>query len=331
MSTVSRVLSGRPDVSPATRERVQALIAERRFSPNNNAQRLKQQESRTVCAIVKGTSNALFASLLERLQNRIEEAGYTAAVSYLDEEADELEAARLACREAHPCGLFFLGASRALFQERFSQIHVPAVLLTASAQGMGFPNLSSVCTDDAAAAQAAMDFLLRQGRRRVAIIGGSLELSDVSRLRLEGCRRSLEAHGLSFAQDCRYETARFSLGSAHRAMGRLLASFPQTDAVFCMSDLMALGAMRALFDSGRTVPGDVSLMGFDGIPMSRYSVPRLATVQQDAPQIAARGMALLRRAMEGLGPAVYETVPFSILPGESVRPGEGFHKQEDSL
>ena len=72
VSTVSRVLSGHPDVSPATRERVQELIRLHRFSPNNNAQRLKQQESRTVGIVVKGTSNALFASLIEVLQTRIE-------------------------------------------------------------------------------------------------------------------------------------------------------------------------------------------------------------------------------------------------------------------
>ena len=269
VSTVSRVISGHPDVSPNTRERVQALIRLHNFSPNNNAQRLKQQESRTIGIIVKGTSNALFASLIEHLQTHIEQAACTAAVVYLDEEGDELQAALQFCRETHPCGLFFLGSNRGAFMQHFSEITVPSVLLTVSAEGMFFPNLSSVCIDDE-----------KQGR---------------------------------------YETARFSLSSSYRAMGRLLDSFPQLTAVLCMSDLMAIGAMRAIFDRGLRTPDNISVIGFDGIELSRYCIPKLTTVLQNAEQIASRGMALLLEAISGRDGAVYETVPFTIVEGESVR------------
>ncbi len=319
VSTVSRVISGHPDVSPNTRERVQALIRLHNFSPNNNAQRLKQQESRTIGIIVKGTSNALFASLIEHLQTHIEQAACTAAVVYLDEEGDELQAALQFCRETHPCGLFFLGSNRGAFMQHFSEITVPSVLLTVSAEGMFFPNLSSVCIDDAAGAEAAMEFLLDHGHRNIAVIGGSLSSSDASRVRFSGCCRCLERHGLSFEKQGRYETARFSLSSSYRAMGRLLDSFPQLTAVLCMSDLMAIGAMRAIFDRGLRTPDNISVIGFDGIELSRYCIPKLTTVLQNAEQIASRGMALLLEAISGRDGAVYETVPFTIVEGESVR------------
>lgn len=319
VSTVSRVLSGHPDVSPATRKRVQELIRLHRFSPNNNAQRLKQQESRTVGIVVKGTSNALFASLIEELQTRIEQASLTAALVYLDEEGDELQAALQFCREAHPCGLFFLGSNREAFLQRFSEISVPAILLTTSAEGLPFPNLSSVCVDDAAAAGAMMEYLLRHGHRHIAVIGGSLSQSDASRERFAGCRQAMERHGLSFEEQGRYETARFSLESSHRAMERLLDQFPGMTAVFCMSDLMAIGALRAVFDRGLRSPNDISVVGFDGIALSQFCVPRLTTVRQNTEQLAARGMALLLEAINGRPNAAHETIPFSILQGESVQ------------
>lgn len=319
VSTVSRVISGHPDVSPVTRERVQALIRLHNFSPNNNAQRLKQQESRTVGIIVKGTSNALFASLIEHLQTHIEQASCTAAVVYLDEEGDELQAALQFCRETHPCGLFFLGSNRSAFLQNFSEITVPSVLLTASAKGMNFPNLSSVCIDDAAGAEAAMEFLLERGHRKIAVIGGSLSSSDASRVRFAGFCRCFERHGLSFERDGRYETARFSLSSSYRAMGRLLDSFPEVTGVLCMSDLMAIGVLRAICDRGLRAPDDISVIGFDGIELSRYCVPKLTTVLQDTEKIASRGISLLLEAMSGRERAVYETVPYAIVEGESVK------------
>ena len=320
MSTVSRVLSGHPDVSPATRERVQELIRLRQFSPNNNAQRLKQLESKTVGIIVKGTSNALFADLIERLQTLIERASHAAAVVYLDEEGDEIQAALQFCREAHPRGLFFLGSNREAFLKRFSAIESPSVLLTTSAKGLPFPNLSSVCADDAAAAEAAAEHLLENGHRHIAVIGGSPAQSDASRERLAGCREAFSRRGLAFEELCRYETARFSLESAHDAMGRLLDGFPALTAVLCMSDLMAIGAIRAVFDRGLRAPEDVSVTGFDGIELSRFCVPRLTTVRQDTDRLAERGVALLIGMMEGSCGASHETIPFSLIRGESVLP-----------
>ena len=82
---------------------------------------------------------------------------------------------------------------------------------------------------------------------------------------------------------------------------------------------MAIGAMRAIFDRGLHTPDNISVIGFDGIELSRYCIPKLTTVLQNAEQIASRGMALLLEAISGRDGAVYETVPFTIVEGESVR------------
>ena len=82
-------------------------------------------------------------------------------------------------------------------------------------------------------------------------------------------------------------------------MERLLDQFPGMTAVFCMSDLMAIGALRAVFDRGLRSPNDISVVGFDGIALSQFCVPRLTTVRQNTEQLAARGMALLLEAING--------------------------------
>ena len=85
-----------------------------------------------------------------------------------------------------------------------------------------------------------------------------------------------------------------------------------------MSDVMAIGAVRALRDRGRRVPEDISVVGYDGISMASYSVPRLATVRQDTQRLAERGVDVLLRNIERKNRPVHEVVPFQLIPGESV-------------
>ena len=111
----------------------------------------------------------------------------------------------------------------------------------------------------------------------------------------------------------------------YEATVTLLEQFPGLTAIFAMSDVMAIGAIRALHDRGIRVPQDVSVVGYDGIEQAGYCVPRLATVCQDWEQLARRGVEILLRQVEG-GAAVHEIVPFRLSLGESVgRPKENTH------
>lgn len=100
----------------------------------------------------------------------------------------------------------------------------------------------------------------------------------------------------------------------------ILSMTPDLTALFCMSDIIALGALRAAADMGRNVPGDLSIIGYDGIPYAFYSVPRLATIQQDAETIARKGVEDLLIRLNYTRPAHHETIPFRVLAGETVKP-----------
>ncbi len=322
VTTVSRVLNHHPDVSEETRRRVLAVVAEQGFQPNTNARHLKQQTSASIAIIVKGTMNMLFAELMERCQQLLQDAGQNAAVYYLDEDANEVVYAVQLCRERKPLGILFLGGDLEFFQAEFGHITVPCVLLTNSARELDFPNLSSLTTDDEEAAYRVVRYLADQGHRDIGLLGGNWSCTQISYRRVLGCQRAFDELSLPFdARRC--EPCRYSFSDAYDTTKRLLGRCPELTALFCVSDVMALGAIRAIHDLGRRVPRDISVVGYDGIPLSRFSVPRLTTVRQDTQQLARQGVDLLLRNLQRPRPPVHEVAPFQLIAGESVSPPRG--------
>lgn len=319
IGTVSRALNNAPGVSAETRQKILEVVNRHNYEPNANAKHLKQQGSDGIALIVKGTQNMLFADILEQLQSVIEESGYVATVYYIDEEANEVAQARRICAERKPYGILFLGSNLEYFTPDLEGLGIPCLLLTNSAANLRIANLSSVSVDDMAASDRMIEYLYQKGHRNIGIIGGRPNLSRPSLARLAGCQGAMLRLGLPFEMEKQYAFARFSLTGGYTGMEYLLAHCPDITAVFAMSDLMALGALRALQDHGLKVPQDISVAGYDGIALGRYSIPRLTTIRQDMEQLAQRSARILLHCIEEPGRAVHEVVPFDLIEGESVR------------
>ena len=318
VATVSRVLNNHPDVSEETRRRVMAVVDEHGFQPNTNAKHLKQQAGSSIAIIVKGTHNMLFADLVERIQARLRDAGRDASVYYLDEDADEVAYALQLCRERKPVGILFLGGDRKLFRSEFQDITVPCVLLTNIAGDLGFDNLSSITTDDREASRQAVRFLASRGHRHIGMLGGNWSCFQIGHSRFLGCVQACEELGLPFDGERQCEPCRYSLMDGYDAAKRLLGRCPELTAIFAVSDVTAMGTVRALRDLGKRVPEDISVLGYDGIALSDYFVPRLATIRQDTQRMAERGVDVLLRNIERPNRPFHEVVPFQLIPGESV-------------
>ena len=250
IGTVSRALNNAPGVSAETRQKILEVVNRHNYEPNANAKHLKQQANDGIALIVKGTQNMLFADILEQLQSVIEESGYVATVYYIDEEANEVAQARRICAERKPYGILFLGSNLEYFTPDLEDLGIPCLLLTNSAATLRIANLSSVSVDDMAASDRMIEYLYKQGHRRIGIIGGKPNLSRPSLARLAGCQSAMLRLGLPFEMEKQYAYARFSLRSGYEAMEYLLDHSPDITTVFAMSDLMALGAIRALQDHG---------------------------------------------------------------------------------
>ncbi|MGN1002497.1 MAG: LacI family DNA-binding transcriptional regulator [Oscillospiraceae bacterium] len=319
VGTVSRVLNESPNVSEDARRKVEAVVKATDFRLNSNAKHLRQQTNTGIAVIVKGAMNMLFASLVEQLQGLIRERGYACLIYYIDEDDNEVALAIQVCRERHPQGILFLGSTLDDFRRQFSAVTVPCVLVTNSAAALGFANLSSVSTDDAAGAEKAIEHFLALGHRKIGILAGKTGISNAANTRYQGCLRAFAAHGLPFDPERQMVMARFGLASGYDAMTELLDKMPDLTAVFAMSDVMAVGAIRAIRDRGLLVPGDISVIGYDGIDLGRYLDPQLTTIRQHREVIARRSVEILLRCMREHTPAIHEITPFDLIPGGSVR------------
>ena len=319
VGTVSRALNDHPNVSEKARKAILQAAEECGFELNQNAKQLKQQHSNTILVIVKGNNNELFSEMLEFIQPLFARTRYQLAVDYNDEEENEVLRAVQLCREKKPLGLLFLGGNSQNFAQDFGKIDIPAVLVTNDASGLKFDNLSSVCTDDAAAAQCAMEILIALGHRKFAIIGGDRNKSDTSCLRYEGCQRAFRAHGIDFDPEQDYQGVRYSYQDGYNATQALLKAGREFTAVFACADVMAIGAIRALWEAGKRVPEDVSVMGVDGLPLCSFLVPQLSGISQSIQGMANRAVEILLSGIEQGTGAVHETVPFGINRRESVR------------
>ena len=298
VGTVSRVLNNHPDVSEKARKTIMEVVEKHHFKLNNNAKHLKQQASSGIAIIIKGSQNMLFASIVERLQGLIEEKDFVSFIYYIGEEENEVEQAESVCLERHPKGILFLGSNLKFFQERFARIDVPCVLVTNSAEQLHFRNLSSVSTDDAKGAEAAVEYLMNLGHKNIGILGGRMEKSHAAYTRCVGCADAFQKHKMAFDRKKQYEPALFS-----------------------MADVLAMGAIRAICDRGLKVPEDISVIGFDGIELGNYLTPRLTTIRQDRERIADRSMEILLSCMDEEQEeelvAVHELLPFDLVMGES--------------
>lgn len=319
VATVSRALNNHPNVSEKARAAILKAAEESGFQLNTNAKQLKQQKPTSILVVVKGTGNELFSELVENIQNLIAQTSYPLLVDYLDEDDNEVLRAAQLCREKKPLGILFLGGNRQNFQAHFDMIQIPCVLVTNDASDFPYSNLSSVCVDDFQASRCAIDTLAALGHRSIALVGGCREVSDTSRLRYEGSLQAIRDHGLSFDPDRDYQGGRFSYEDGYNAVSRLLADGRHFTALLAQADVMAIGAIRALADHGLRVPEDVSVVGFDGLPLGSYLVPQLSTICQPAQQLAQRSVEILTACIENGASAVHERVPFTLASRESIR------------
>ena len=295
IGTVSRVINNRADVSEEAREKISEIIRERGYQPsgyqpNSNARKLKQVISSEVSIIVRGNKNVFFEYILEEIQIMMRGYDENINVHFIGETDNEVATAARIVSYMKPKGIIFLGGYIDNFRDEFSQINLPCVLVTTGAKDLGFENLSSFTTDYYDAGRFVVNKLLSYGHTRIGILGGysTDSSSEHKNGKITGAVEALDEKGITFDFDRDYEPCAYSAESGYEAALRLLRRSPDLTAVLAVSDSIALGAIRALKDIDRRVPEDVSVIGFDGLTYTKYSIPRLATIRQDTAMMAAR-------------------------------------------
>ena len=296
VTTVSRVLNHRPDVNIATREKVERIIRECHFVGNTNARGLKQGNE-VIAVVIRGRSNPFLSVLAEAILERADNVPDNFVTEYIDEKADEFRTAVRMTRQNHVKGLIFVGS---LIDDRVDAIRgldVPMVFTTVSAENASLPHASSIAVDDRHMGRLVAEELLTYGHRKIAVFGSNPVAGDSLAMRFQGFCDAFSDRGLTYDRAL-YRETRFSYEAGYKAARAFFAECPDATALFAMSDTVAVGAVRALRDMGLSVPDDVSVIGFDGIDIGRYTLPRLTTVEQPVDEIARRSVNLLLDMME---------------------------------
>ncbi len=297
IATVSRVLNNHPDVSAETKRKVMDVVVLHNYTPNNNARNLKQHSANLISIIVRGRQNSFLTDIAERMIEAGSEKKQKFLLDFIDEADDELEAARQHIAEKKVKGIIFLGANIVGRDSEVAALPLPCVFATIDTSNIAASGVSSIGVDNRLGARTAIDHLLESGHRRIAVFGGKREIDDGIGQRFQGVLQSFSAHGLAFDNSL-YVQCSFAMEKAYHTAMRFLSGRPSFTAVFAMSDIMAVAIIRALHDHGLRVPEDVSVIGFDGIALTRFMLPTLTTIEQPAQRIAAGSVALILRLLE---------------------------------
>lgn len=317
VTTVSRVLNHRPDVNAATREKVERVMAECNFVGNANARSLKQLDGDVAALILRGRSNPFLSQLAEIMLQFAAETGVSFFLETIDEKDDEFQTALRLTHEKRARGFIFVGSRVDSRTQVLRGLETPLVFATVPARELALPRVASVAVDDRRMGRLVMETLIQAGHRRIAIFGGSRNQGDALAERYLGAREACETAGVPF-DESRYVETRFSLPDAYGAARAFFPTRGDTTAVFAMSDLVAMGVIRALKDMGKRVPEDVSVFGFDGIEMGKYFLPSLTTIVQPQEEIARKSVEVLLEMMTGGGTGRHITLPAVLARRESV-------------
>ncbi|WP_340688446.1 LacI family DNA-binding transcriptional regulator [Amycolatopsis coloradensis] len=293
--TVSNVVNGFRYVAPATRERVQASIDALGYRPNMAARTLRRGRTGLVALVIPEIDSPYFSELAARTVRIAEARGLTVLIDQTDGDAERETQLLHGRRSQLVDGVLFSPWAVAPAELASRTDTAPLVLL---GEHDGTAGVDHVAIDNVAAAREATAHLLARGRRRIAAVGSQpRSLNATARQRLAGYREALAEAGLPAEPELEVSVPRLHRADGHQAMLRLLDSPRPPDAVFCFTDELALGALRAAADRGVAVPDSLALVGFDDIEDGRFGVPALTTVSPDKDRIAELALDRLAKQM----------------------------------
>lgn len=295
IATASRVLSHADyGVAADLRERVEAAAESLQYVANAHAQALARATSSTVGVIVHDVSDPYFSEIVRGILEVATERDHLVMICHTGRDA-ERELDYLGLLRAQGIQAVILAASGRddqAFAERMAQVVAPYTAAGGRVATIGRHLLvaDTVCPDNEGGAAALGRAVVEHGHRAVGVVSGPPALT-VTRDRLAGFRGALSDAGVALPEEWVVATD-FSRDGGQAGMRGLLARAPELTAVFALNDVTAVGALAALREAGRAVPDDVSLVGFDDIPLARDLQPALTTARVPMAELGARALAL---------------------------------------
>jgi LacI family transcriptional regulator len=332
-TTVSHVVNHSRSVAPETRSKVEDAIKRLGYSPNVVARGLRRGESKTFGVVSMSGSDPFFSQILRGIQEKAWEEVFGVYIAYSDltetfpldrslwneklfyaKERGVIE--DLANRDAQGLVLNSL-LPDALLSDALGSLRIPCILFQRTLRGQSWDTF--VC-DDYQGSSDAMGYLLGLGHTRIGLVEGESQATHTVQFRKKAWENALRGRGLP-ADPALARNARYDIGEAYQATKSLLAMDDRPTAILYYSDVMALAGIRAAADLGVSVPGELSIIGYDDLSFGTTSVPRLSSVNQNAVRIGREMMERLiaRVADPGIAPE-FRCYPQSLVVRESTGP-----------
>jgi DNA-binding LacI/PurR family transcriptional regulator len=292
VATVSRAFNFPDKVTPATRELVERVARELHYVPNASARTLRTQRSRALGVVLPTLLNPTFAECLQGIAHAAVAGGYAIIPVTTGYQLDEEERAVHLLLAGNVDGLILVvsNPSTSAALDRLRSTDTPYVLAYNR-----HPDHPCVTVDGEAAVADAVARLVLLGHRRIAMVSGTLAASDRAQQRYRGYQKGMADAGLDAPALIEVPFVE----SAVDLLAQLLQAKVRPTALVCSNDLLAIRSIRAAHLSGLDVPGDLSVVGFDGIALGEDLTPALTTIAQPNSEIGRRSVELLVQAMAG--------------------------------
>lgn len=294
-ATVSRALNDTGQIAPQTRIAIEAAVEQLGYRPNTIARSLVTKSTQTIALLLPDITNPFYAALVSGIQEHALDRGYTMLLCTTEGDAEREEQYLSLLRSKQVDGALVDGLR--LPPERmagFVEDGFPIVCLDRDIDSSSIP---LVQVDNRLGGRLATEHLLALGHTRIGHVTGASELR-ISAERLAGFREALASAGIAVDAQLVAE-GRFTEETGHDGALALLERRPDLTAVFAANDLSALGVLSALATRGRRVPEDVSVVGFDDLPLAAFTTPPLTTVHQPATEIGRRATEILLELTRG--------------------------------
>lgn len=299
VTTVSRALNGYSDVSEKTRKKIEQVAKELNYSPNTIARSLVMNKSKTIGLLISGLNQSSIKDnftfeVLAGLNQYVGETEYDLVIFSTTSTKQREKTYSQLCRERKVDGAIISGIrTDDPYLKEVVESDIPCVLIDIPIHSS---TVGYVTTDNVLGAKHGVQHLIELGHQNIAMINGH-EYAFVSRQRLEGYIQAFEGAGISINPNW-IVNGDFEETKAEEQAINLLESYPEITAIFCASDLMAMGVIKAAKRLNKRIPEDLSIVGYDDILLAAHITPALTTIAQNKVQMGYEAAKLLIKMLE---------------------------------
>lgn len=298
VATVSRVIHDSILISEKTKKNVKKAIKDLDYKPYARARKLIKKNLRAAALLIPDIKNVFYPIVIRGVEDELEKNGYSLFICNTDEDVEKERKYLDTLIDKGVDGMIFLGTRPAELKQQYIinlSEKMPVLMINDYMIGS---NVYSVMTDETEGAYQAVNYLIGLGHRKIAFINGDVDYTTYL-YKLRGYERALDANGIEFDEKYHIKQTPYEEGGYLGTKKILQMKEDRATAIFTASDQIAVGVYKAIYEAGLKIPGDFSVVGFSGIPLSRELFPELTTVDQFAYNTGSKAGRTLMKLIAG--------------------------------